>query len=110
MRAVCVCGRYFNGRQPSGLSNISTAEGEGGGGGGGGGAYARDKNTSARFCAKNAGARGGVFAGHYGTVMERLTFLFCSLTFCSLRNNKISADGVLVLAGTLIVNRNLKLE
>ena len=24
-------------------------------GGGGGGAYARDKNTSARFCAKNAG-------------------------------------------------------
>ena len=35
------------------------------------GAYARDKNTSARLCAKNAGgayacARGGVFAGHYG--------------------------------------------
>ena len=38
------------------------------------------------------------------------TFLFCSLTFCSLRDNKISADGVLVLAGALIVNRNLKLE
>ena len=46
------------------------------GGGGEGGAYARDKNTSARLCAKNAGggggggglcARGGVFAGHYGT-------------------------------------------
>ena len=37
------------------------------------GAYARDKNTSARLCAKKAGgggggayARGGVFAGHYG--------------------------------------------
>ena len=36
-------------------------------------AYARDKNTSARLCAKKAGggggglcARGGVFAGHYG--------------------------------------------
>ena len=33
-------------------------------------AYARDKNTSARLSAKNAGGlcmRGGVFAGHYGT-------------------------------------------
>ena len=32
--------------------------------GGGGGAYARDKNTSARLCAKSAGgayARGGVY-------------------------------------------------
>ena len=41
----------------------------GGGGGGGGGAYARDKNTSVRVCAKNAGGlmrEGGVFAGHYG--------------------------------------------
>ena len=39
---------------------------------GDGGAYARDKNTSARLCTKNAGgggglcARGGIFAGHYG--------------------------------------------
>ena len=36
---------------------------------GGGGAYARDKNTSARLCAKNEGglcAMGGIFAGHYG--------------------------------------------
>ena len=41
-----------------------------------GGAYAWDKNTSARLCAKNAGeegggrgglmCEGGVFAGHYG--------------------------------------------
>ena len=36
------------------------------------GAYARDKNTSARLCAKKAGGgglcvRGDVFAGHYGT-------------------------------------------
>ena len=33
------------------------------------GAYARDKNTSARLCAKKAGGGGGgggVFAGHYG--------------------------------------------
>ena len=42
------------------------------------------------------------------TVMEPLTFLF--VHFCSLRNNKISADGVLILAGALIVNKNLKLE
>ena len=62
------------------------------------------------FALKMQGRGGGLFAGHYGTVMEPLTFLSCSLTFCSLRNNKISADGVLVLAGTLIVNRNLKLE
>ena len=36
----------------------------GGGGGGGGGAYARDKNTSVRLCAKNARgayARGGAY-------------------------------------------------
>ena len=39
-----------------------------------GGAYARDKNTSAELCAKNAGgggglcAKGGVFAGHYGSI------------------------------------------
>ena len=38
----------------------------------GGGAYARDKNTSARVCGKNAGGylcvRGGgdIFARHYG--------------------------------------------
>ena len=32
----------------------------------GGGAYARDKNTSARLCAKNARGRVGVFAGHSG--------------------------------------------
>ena len=43
-------------------------------------------------------------------VMEPLTFLFLFSDICSLRNNKISADGVLVLAGALIVNRNLKLE
>ena len=30
------------------------------------GAYARDKNTSARLCAKMQG--GGIFAGHYGTM------------------------------------------
>ena len=40
-------------------------------------AYARDKGTSAGLCAKNAGggggglcAKGGVFAGHYGTVLS----------------------------------------
>ena len=37
---------------------------------GGGGAYARNKNISARLCAKNAGGlmrEGGIFVGHYGT-------------------------------------------
>ena len=35
----------------------------------GGGAYAWDKNTSARLCAKKVGGGGGgVFAGHYGTL------------------------------------------
>ena len=38
------------------------------------GAYALDKNTSARLCAKKAGgayARGGdVFARHYGTIIH----------------------------------------
>ena len=36
----------------------------------------RAKNTSAKFCAKNAGgayAQGGVFAGHYGTLTINLT-------------------------------------
>ena len=82
MRAVRVCGRHFNGRQPSGLQRIilifdcgmSLLLGGGVGGGGGGEAYVRDKNTSARLCAKNAGGayaqgRGGwevVFVGHYG--------------------------------------------
>ena len=36
------------------------------------GAYVRDKNTSARLCAKKAGGLmfdgGGVFAGHYGII------------------------------------------
>ena len=71
MRAVRVRCRHFNGRQPSGLNNFLTEMsmslllGWG--------AYVRDKNTSARLCAKKAGggggglcARGGVFAGHYG--------------------------------------------
>ena len=39
------------------------------------GAYAWDKNTSARAWAKDAGgrglcARGGVLAGHYGTIIS----------------------------------------
>ena len=50
-----------------------------------GGAYALDKNTSAGLCAKNAGgglcARGGIFAGHYGTLIYRY---FVVLVFVSL--------------------------
>ena len=76
MQAVCVRSRHFNGRQPSGLGKykyfdcgMSLLRG---GGGGGGGAYAQDKNTSVRVCAKNAGGlmrEGCVFAGHYGTCL-----------------------------------------
>ena len=71
MRAVRVRSRHFNGRQPNGLNkNISVirlrdkSSSGAEGGGGGGGAYARDKNTSAGLCAKNAGgasARGGAY-------------------------------------------------
>ena len=63
MRAVCVRGRHFNGRQPSDLhKNVSTAGDVILGGGGGGGAYARDKNTSVGICTKNAGGVGGLCA------------------------------------------------
>ena len=55
------------------------------------GAYARDKNTSARVCAKNAGE--GVFVGHYGTITcgdsamalcHELTYIsnWCLPSFC----------------------------
>ena len=47
-------------------------------GGGGGGAYARDKNTSARLCAKNAGgayARGGAY-------LRDTTVLKATVTTC----------------------------
>ena len=66
MRAIRVRNRHFNGRQPSGVgkykqsqyfdSGMSLLRGRG--------AYARDKNTSVRVRAKNAGgayARGGAY-------------------------------------------------
>ena len=72
MRAVCVRSRHFNSRQPNGLNKFisvirlhdkSSS----------GGAYARDKNTSAGLCTKNAlgagGGGGGLFVGHYGTTI-----------------------------------------
>ena len=83
LQAVCVRGRQFNSRQPSGLNKLAI---ELSGSVDAGfvlalpfhhgdlepdcvevltrGAYARDKNTSARLCAKNAGgayARGGAY-------------------------------------------------
>ena len=42
-------------------------------GGGGGGAYARDKNTSARLCAKNAG--GGDLCTRWGAYLRDTTVL-----------------------------------
>ena len=47
----------------------------GGGGGGGGGAYARDKNTSAGLCAKNAG--GGGLCARGGRICGTLRYLQC---------------------------------
>ena len=35
-------------------------------------------------------------------------YFFCSLIFCSLSNNKISADGVCALVGALLVNQSLQ--
>ena len=66
MRAVRVRSRHFNGRQPNGLNkNISVIRlRDKSSSGAKGGAYARDKNTSAELCAKNAGgayARGGAY-------------------------------------------------
>ena len=60
MRVVRVRSRYFNGRQPSGLNNISTAEGEGGGGGGGGGLMHGIKIPQQDFALKMQG-RGGAY-------------------------------------------------
>ena len=55
----------------------------------GGGAYARDKNTSARLCAKNAGGAyarggggGGVFAGHYGIYIIKQVACWIYKLYC----------------------------
>ena len=65
MWAVRVCSRHLNGRQPSGLNKImSVIPLQDKSFSGGGGAYARDKNTSAGLCTKNARgayARGGAY-------------------------------------------------
>ena len=61
MQAVRIRSRHFNGRMPNGLISVIRLRDKS--------SYARDKNTSAELCAKNAGgglcAREGVFAGHY---------------------------------------------
>ena len=58
-------------------------------GGGGGGGYARDKNTSARVCAENAGGAyvrggGGIFAGHYGMYVCIVCVCVCMYGTCIL--------------------------
>ena len=89
---------------------------------GGGGVIAREIVASRvqappAFCTEAKVAKGGgVFAGHYGNSFVTSCYVYSHgttyLSFCSLSlsDNKISADGVLVLAEALIVNRNLKLE
>ena len=57
MRAVRVRSRHFNGRRPNGLISVIRLRDKSSSGG----AYARDKNTSAELCAKNAG--GGRICG-----------------------------------------------
>ena len=66
--------RFHSTTETLNLTVYKFQRGEVGGGEGGGGSYARDKSTSARLSAKNAGGGGGlcvrgggVFAGHYGT-------------------------------------------
>ena len=71
MRAVRVRSRHFNGGQPSGLGMSLLRSG-------GGEAYARDKNTSIRVCAKNAGGGGGGGGGYLRdtTVCTCVTLVF----------------------------------
>ena len=67
--------------------------------------YARDKNTSGKLCAKNAGAgggglcvRGGIFAGHYGSIFyDRLRLL--DLGTC-----------VLLQSTAFLIKRSMKIE
>ena len=64
MREVHVRSRHFNGGQLSGIGKYTQYFDYGWVFFGGGGAYARDKNTSVRVCAKNAGgayAWGGAY-------------------------------------------------
>ena len=69
------------------------------------GAYVRDKNTSAKLCAKNAGAGRlmceggrGVFAGHYGSIFyDRLRLL--DLVTC-----------VLLQSTGFLIKRSMKIE
>ena len=78
MRVVRVRGRHFNGRIQ--LRDESSF--------GEGGAYARDKNTSGRLCAKNAGGLmrkgGGVFVGHYGSHCDNIARLKESFLCCQI--------------------------
>ena len=87
MWAVRICSRHFNSRQPSGLNklNLNILNGmsllQGGGG-----AYARDKNTSARLCTKNAGgglcARGGGGGAYlWDTTVYPIQARICVFTF-----------------------------
>ena len=69
MRAVRVRGRHFNGRQPSGLISMIRLQDKSSSGG----AYARDKNTSAGLCAKNAGGGGGGLCARGGGAYLRDT-------------------------------------
>ena len=69
----------FNGRQPIlRLWNESPS--------GGWGAYARDKNTSVRVRAKNAGGlmcEGGIFVVHYGVEAQLSAATPCGVIFAS---------------------------
>ena len=73
MQAVCVCGRHFNSRQPSGLIiSIFRLRDESSSWGGGELMYGI-KIPQQDFALKMQGglcARGGLFAGHYGNMHE----------------------------------------
>ena len=69
MLAVCIHGRHFNGKQPSGLISIFHLRDESSVCVGVGGAYVWDKTPQQDFALKMQEGlmrEGNVFAGHYG--------------------------------------------
>ena len=64
MRAVRVRSRHFNGRRPNGLISVIRLRDKS--------SYARDKNTSAELCAKNAG---GAYARGRAYLRDTTVFL-----------------------------------
>ena len=65
--------------------------------GGGGGAYARDKNTSARLCAKNAGGGGGGLMCEGGRICGTLRYIH-NMLYCMVIGSTLSTSGLYKMA------------